>query len=477
VNRGFAGRRGWVSLCRVTATGGVTAPLRQPRARRRKTLSGALADTGAVLVTSARLLWKHWPVLFALYFAGAAVREFAFIAAVQASKLNAVLGMLIMIVGPVATLAALVLMLRTVLPSLPWLAAVTRSPAQEPADGQRRPKTLLDYLASAMVPFLAVYASWGYLKADVSNYFYEVLEDATFNNADIFTNPGAVRESVNDRLPFDITVTLAVVVGFAIVLRWLLNWWQGGRRWPVVAIFGAYIEVIWILITVVALNSVRTPVTDWVRGRKVVEWLLDAWETFVSSLGPLTNVVRSAGEWLVNAISSADAVLVVPLAWLAVGAVVYGHKLVEPGPPASELLQRANSWWQRLPKPVRVVGTNLTTDVRDRFAPLAQSLRMMFRAGLAPMLLFCLSFLIAQTAQQWMWELERFLIGPRELNSVWWPLSGPLSLLNDAVGVVLLACLLGAAVDRVLRLQPPPSSSDVVEEAVEEAQPPTGNRM
>jgi hypothetical protein len=266
-------------------------------------------------------------------------------------------------------------------------------------------------------------------------------------------------------------VTLAVVVGFAIVLRWLLNWWQGRRRWPVLALFGAYVEVIWILITVVALNSVRDPVTDWVRGRKVVEWLLDVWEAFVSSLGPLTNAVRGAGEWLVNAISSADAVLVVPLAWLAVGAVVYGHKLVEPGPPASELLQRANSWWQRLPKPVRVVGTNLSTDVRDRFAPLAQSLRLMFRAGLAPMLMFCLSFLIAQTAQQWMWELERFLIGPRELNSVWWPLSGPLSVVNDAVGVVLLACLLGAAVDRVLRLQPPAEP-----EPTEDPQPPAENQ-
>jgi hypothetical protein len=448
----------------VTGTGGVTAPPRPPRTRRRKTLGGALADTGAVLVTSAKLLWRHWPVLFALYFAGAAVREFALIGAVQASKLNDVLGMLILIIGPVATLAALVLMLRAVLPSLPWLAAVTRAPSPEPAEGRPRPKTLLDYLASAMVPFLAVYASWGYLQADVSNYFYEVFEDAAFNDASLFDNPGTLSKNLEDRLPFDVTLTLAIVVGVAILLRWLLNWWQGGRRWPALAIIGAYVEVIWILITIVALNSVRDPVTDWLRGRKVVEWLLDVWESFVSSLGPLTNAVRAAGEWLVHAISSADAVLVVPLAWLAVGAVVYGHKLVEPGPPASELLQRANTWWRGLPKPVRVVGTNLTTDVRDRFAPLVQSLRLMFRAGLAPMLLFCLSFLIAQTAQQWMWELERFLIGPRELGSVWWPLSGPLSVVNEAVGVVLLACLLGAAVDRVLRLQPPA-------EPVEEPQP------
>ncbi len=39
------------------------------------------------------------------------------------------------------------------------------------------------------------------------------------------------------------------------------------------------------------------------------------------------------------------------------------------------------------------------------------------------------------------------------------PLSGPLSLLNDSVGVVLLACLLAAAVDRVLRVQPSGSAT------------------
>jgi hypothetical protein len=108
-----------------------------------------------------------------------------------------------------------------------------------------------------------------------------------------------------------------------------------------------------------------------------------------------------------------------------------------------------------MPKPVRVVGGNLTADVRDRFTPLIHGLRVMARAGLPPMLFFCLAFLAAQTARDWMWEAERFLIGPRDLTEFWMPVSGPLAMVNEAVGVVLLACLLGAAVDRVLRLQPP----------------------
>ncbi|GAA4715117.1 hypothetical protein [Phytohabitans rumicis] len=436
----------------MTAMGGVVAPPLPPRPRRYRTLSAAVVETGAVLATALRLLWRHWPALFALYFAGAAAREFILIGAVRASKLNGVLGALVVILGPVATLVALVLMLRVIRPSLPWLAAATAPDATDPA----RPKTLMDHLASALVPFLAVYASWGYLEEDISQYVYDVWADATFGDARIFSDPGVVRRELADRLPFDVTVTLVAVIAVAVLLRWLLNWWQGKRRWWVLGLVGAYVEVIWIIVSVAALNNARDPLTTWVMERRVVLWVQDAWNSTVDKLGPLTNPVRTAGEWLAGAIANADTVIVVPLAWLAVGAVVYGHKLAPPAPSGSELLQRASKRWNALPKPVRVVGTNVTADVRERFTPLVHGIRVIARAGLAPMLFFCVAFLVAQTARDWMWEAERFLIGPRDLEEVWIPISGPLALLNDAVGVVLLACLLGAAVDRVLRLQPLP---------------------
>jgi hypothetical protein len=36
---------------------------------------------------------------------------------------------------------------------------------------------------------------------------------------------------------------------------------------------------------------------------------------------------------------------------------------------------------------------------------------------------------------------------------VWMPVSGPLSVINDAIRTTLLTCLLGAAVEQVLRAQ------------------------
>lgn len=444
----------------MTATGGVAAQPLPPRPRRYRTFTGAVVETGAVLLMAGRLLWRHWPVLFALYFAGAAARQYILIGAVQASKVSGALGFMIVVLGPVAGLISLVLMLRVVRPSLPWLAAATGDqPLDESGDGPRRPRTLMDHLASALVPFLAVYASWGYLRQDFSNYVYEVWADASFNDPRVFTEPGVLTRELNQRLPFDTSITLIAVVVVAVALRWLLNTFRASHRWPVLGIFGAYLEVIWIIVSLAALNQARDPVTEWIQERKAVKWALDTWERFVELLGPFTAMVRNTTDFVMNAVSQADSVIVVPLAWLAVGAVVYGHKLAPPAPTGSELLQRASRKWNALPKPVRVLGANVTSDMRERFTPLVHGIRTLAQAGLAPMLFFCISFLIAQTANEWLWELERFIVGPRDVGEVWIPISGPLSLFNEGVGVVLLATLLAAAVDRVLRVQPARSAS------------------
>ncbi|MEO3924476.1 hypothetical protein ABGB07_11540 [Micromonosporaceae bacterium B7E4] len=460
--------------------GTVAAPRTWTRTpRRRRTLGAALLEAVAVLGTSLRLLVRHWPVLFALYFAGAAAREFVVLGAVQVSKINGVLGMLVVVLGPIATLTALVLMLRALRPSLPWLSAATTEttdigtteaagvaeaaewgtwPVADPGGRPPRRKTLLDHLGSALVPFLAVYASWGYLQEDLTDYLYEVFVDTYLADAAIFTDPGQVAENADRRMPLDVTGAILAVVAVAVVLRWLLGKWQERSRMGWLGIPGAYVEVIWISVVATTVAQAQDPLLQWLQERRIVVWLLDAWNALVDQLGPLSGPVRAAGAFLVGAAGSVQVAIVVPLAWLAVGAVVYGHRLTPPPPSEADLTERAARRWRALPRPVRAVGANLGADLRERFGPMVHSLRLMARAGLAPMLFFCLAFLLAQTAREWLWEAERMIIGGRDLESVWMPLSGRLTLLNDAVGTVLLACLLGAAVDRVLRIQPPPAS-------------------
>jgi hypothetical protein len=429
----------------VVAAGESIAQQRWGGRRRGETLRSALADAVAVLATAGRLIVAHWPVLIALGLAGYIGRELAMRAAARASDINGVLGFLVLVFAPLSTLTALVLMLRTLRSSLPWLrmAVATSTEATVVAGG--RPRKLFNYLGSVLVPFLAVYASYGYLKQDISDYLYRVLmRQNYFEKVDIFRH-----------LPFTLGTTLITVVVVAIGLRWLLSRFEGRPHLAWLGIFGAYVEVLWITLVAAALTQFRGTATTWIEDRRVIHWIQDGWSSAVEKFGPLAAPSRSIVSWLGETLGSVDAVIVVPLAWLTVGAVVYGHKLAPPSPSGSVLFMRAARKWLIIPKPLRRAGSELTADIRDRFTPLVHGLRVVIRAGLAPMLLFCLAFLLAQAASTWLWELERLIIGPQDINVVWRAVDGPLGVFNDLVATVLLACLLSAAVDRVLRTDRP----------------------
>jgi hypothetical protein len=397
--------------------------------------------TGVVLGRAAVVLLRHWPVLLALSLAGLAARGLLTMAAVRVSNINAVLGFLVLVLVPISMLTALVLMLRAIRGSLPWPAAAAGS---APAG----PRGLLNHLGSVLLPFLAVYASYGYLKDDASRYVYEVYNAEVLHNAKAVTNPDQV--DTMRRLPFTVTALLLVVVGAAVLGRWALSHWKLPQRRPWLGIVAAYLEIIWIMMVVaIVLGQVKS----WLAGRRAVQWVQDAVTGGTGHLGPLSHPARGGLSWLTGLVGDAGTVIVVPVAWLTVGAVVYGYTIAPPPASANELMVRAARRWFRLPRPLRRLIADASASLRDRFGPMVHGVRLLARAGLAPMLLYCLAFLLVQSSATWLWEVERVLIGPRDLGSVWMPLSGPLSLVNDAIRTALLVCLLGAAVDQVLRAQ------------------------
>jgi hypothetical protein len=294
-------------------------------------------------------------------------------------------------------------------------------------------------VGSVLIPFLAVYASWGYLARDKADYYYRVWLD------DPLAKP---------RVPTFGVVLLSVVV-VSVVLRMALKLWAGVERRPWLGFVSAYVEIIWMTIIVLAVTADGNPVVSWVEQRRLVHWGQDTWHGVVDALGPLSGPAEVIGNVTVGLIGSLDAVILVPIAWLAVGAVVYGHTIAPEPASASDLYHRGARRYAYVPKPVRAVGAGLGADLSDRFGPLVYGLRLIARAGLVPMLLFCLTFLLTQTASRWLWEIERLAIGPQDLESVWMPVSQALSVVNGAISTVLLVCLLGAAIDRVLRVQVP----------------------
>lgn len=390
----------------------------------------AAKETLVLLGKSLRLVWRHWPTLVVLAFGGFILRQVLIKAAALASELHRVVGMLLFALAPLGMLIALVLMLRVVRPSLPAVSAAM----DEVAGRNRGVRGMLAHMASVLVPFLIVYASFDYFTEDKASYSYQIFEDEVLANADSINNPAAV--DLASRLPGTLDTLTIILVAAAALLRWMIGLWKRGQGKTLVGFGNAYLEVVWMTMAAAAFSELQ----DDLMNRRFSVWADTLWQGFLEKLGPLSPV----GEFLGGLFLAADSIIVVPLAWLAVGAIVYGRKLDQG---ADLLPPPARKRWLRMP-------TALRSDVSESFGPLMRGLSQLRHAGLAPMLLFCLAFVVARTFSSWLWQLERLIIGPNDLASFWWPLSGPLSAVNDAIGAILLICLVAVAVDRALSLQP-----------------------
>lgn len=406
-----------------------------------------------MLITAGRLLLRHWPVLLAVFLAGLFAHELAMRTAVQASLLSAELGMLVLVLAPLSFLVSLVLMLRVLRPSLPWLGRAGGEP----------PPSIIRYLGVVLLPFMTIYYFENYLFDDASDYQRRVLDDSFERNleaasAEILGEVAdAGRIDPDDRLPFTLTLTVLIVVVAAFVGRLLLSRWHAPDRRPWLGIPGAYLELIWFTTAYAAFTLVAESMVDWFGNRRLVHIVQDAWTDAMGSASGLSTPLGAVPTWMAEQFGSIDAVLVIPLAWLATAAIVLGHQ----PPPVVEgraraLYEQGAKRWAGVPPVVAWAADKVTSDLRSWFTPLAQGVRMLLRAGLAPMLLFCLAFVAVRTGADWMWELQRLIIGPQNFDSVWFPLYGPLHIVNRAVEYTLLACLLAAGVDRAARASRPP---------------------
>ena len=387
----------------------------------------ATSDVLGVLRTLISVFVRHWPVLFAISFAGLGARAFLDYGAARLNHVNGIVSLLVFILVPITTMAAMIAMLRVLRRSLPWLATIAETP-----EGGRR---LLDAIGSVLIPFLAVYASYGYLQADRSQYYYGTwIADPTSS------------VGVPDRL----TAVLVVAILAAIGLRWVLGRWSWAVSRPWMGIVRAYLEIVWIAIVASVFEPLGQAGWSWLTDRRAVHWAVAA----TDRAGHIGQPVHQVLEWFGGLLGSADTVIAVPIAWLTVGAIVYGREIVVRDTTGIDTRLAGKVGRRlRLPRFIRRLTEPVRDGLRERFGPLVDGLRVLTRVGLASMVVFCLLFLLAQTTAVWLFELERALIGPRDLFDFWMPISGPLSVVNDAIETVLLVCLLAAAADRVLSVQ------------------------
>lgn len=223
----------------------------------------------------------------------------------------------------------------------------------------------------------------------------------------------------------------------------------------------AYIEVLWLMTLANSFASRIDEVTAWVTSRQAVAGVIDAVETARAWLVSLVGWADAALDAVAAFVSGLGSVVLVPVAWLAIGAAVYGQKLSGKAIEV-ETHEEVTKRLSKVPNPVKRAVSQavepVTTPVKNTLGAIGK----MAAAGVVPMVLFCVTFVVANGLQSLAALGMRAVIGPGEVLRQY-ALSPYYQLVSRLVYFTIALSLLAAAVNAIVTAQQ--------REAVEEDEP------
>jgi hypothetical protein len=331
-------------------------------------------------------------------------------------------------------------MFRPGAPAVPYSPGAPPSSYAAPVVPERPERPLTDVALAVLIPFLTVYAIEGTMDADHAQYLNDVAADELFGTA-MFTDEGI---DFMSRLGFWSGWTLVAVVAGAIVLRWLLGLIDKRVHFLGLALLGAAVETFWSIQAAYDLESLGKGLLAEMQDRALVHWSVGTYTAVTETTqGALVAEAGAAvADGLGTVLGSLDVVIVAPLAWLAIGAVVLGRRLM--APPSTE-----HRWLDQMSMPgwIRKILETVTQELRERFSALVQGLRMIQRGGIGAMLVFCLAYLVVMRAPVAVGWAVRAITGPMETNTWLLVVSPWEEAAGTAIALALAGALIAATVD------------------------------
>lgn len=410
----------------------------------------------SVLARAGRLLTAHWPALLAWILGGTLVHYLALRLAAFVGAVSAVGGILLLPLAALALLVAYVAMLLVLRDGMPALRALAPLP-----DGARARRTaFLDSVLGGILPFVAFYAAWGFIREDVATYingattwsFWWGFEAAT--RLEDYDTAGRITDLGLNPL----TIGIAAI---AFAGRWAYK--RYGARAPrgaktLSGVVAVYLEVLWVYLAAYVVTDLLGTVTSWVQSRQGAVWLADLRARLTGWREPFA-VLWDGVEWLLG---EAGGIILLPIAWLTIAGVIYGQAVKAQAPTlAGALVDRVRSRYARVPGRVRRRLGDVGSSFLAPFRSIAAAFLLMWRAGPVLIAGYVLLFTVVAFAQEWLLVGAGRAIGPQELNAFWVPMSvvvvAVVSVLIEPVRVAVIA----ATYDRtVAALQPAPSPAD-----------------
>ncbi len=323
-----------------------------------------------------------------------------------------------------------------------------------PTERSDRRRAFVDALLAGILPFVAFYAAWGYLREDAAAYFSRVLEVNTGLIADEVLG-GAERagDAAVGELSFG-PITIAIIVA-AFAGRWL--WKRYRSRLPKsFAAIAVYLEVLWVYLSVTLIADALNLVTAWVQSRQAIVWLGDLREWVGAQLAPVA-WAWDAVEWLLGEVGG---IVLLPIAWLTIAGVIYGQAVApQTARLGGAVATRARARLDTLPSRMRARLRDVWSDLIARFRPIGRALLLMWRAGpvLIGSYILLFTLLIALDAAL-EFGITR-VIGPEDLGG-FWMVNAPLiflfvPLVIEPLRVVLVASAYDAVIGRLAPVTPP----------------------
>jgi len=395
----------------------------------------------AIVVRSGRLLAAHWPALLAWMLAGTLTHYLVLELASLVGARTALGGILLLPVAALCLLVAYVAMFLVLRDGMPEL----RRLAPLPEGRRERQRAFLDGVLGGILPFVAFYTAWGFMREDVVSYI---------NGAFAWQFQWGLRAAVTgsdydtsgtiDDLGFD-PVTIALLVG-AFVVRWLHQRYR--TRLPTwTGVAAVYLEALWVYLAAYLVKDAVGLLTAWVDGRQAMVWLSDLREGLVGILAPI-GFLWDGVEWLLG---EAGGLILLPIAWLTIAGVIYGQAVRADAPQVSG--RRVDRWRSRygtVPQRIRRRLADLGESFIGRFRPIGRALVLMWRAG--PVLIgsYVLLGTLVTLAEQWgLVGLSR-LLGPHDYRSFWGPVFVALTLAVSVVVEPLRVSVVAASYDETL---------------------------
>jgi hypothetical protein len=401
----------------------------------------------SIVTSTLRLAAAKWPVLVALYLGGWLGRYLVIEVAALVGSTDALAAFLIMPIAILARLAsfiAMFLVLRPGMPAFRELAVNGEDAIDRTQNGPAKASTgpsLQELFLTSILPFFAFYAAWQFLREDTLQYAASALDKI---------DPFANTDNSAGVLNLQLTWASGATIVLALAGRYLLRRYSASLpRWT--ALVTVYLEAVWVYLTVFLISTYLAELDIWVANRAAMHWVRDLRE-WVGTLFTPIGVVWDAIAW---AIGEAGALVLLPVAWLALAGIVYGRALTA-GPftlrvPQNRYADRVRTRYSRVPKAVTRRVADVGGGFLGRWRPLANALALVWRAGVVPMGIFVLAYTVIEAAGAWLGLGAIRLIGAHDLESWWMNMDGALIFGIAVLLEPLRICLIAAGYDYCLR--------------------------